>query len=573
MKPSSFSFIIASVFCLFISCHHEPFAGGSQYLTAGIAGRVVDEWDLPLSNVQVEVEGSNGNTDVNGYFKISNLQLKKEGVVVKLIKAGYFTGIRSFIPTQNSTNNIEVKLIKKNAVGNINVSAGGIVNIPSGGSISFPSNSLVNATTNVAYSGTATISAFFINPTASDFQKILPGDLRGIDVNNQQVGLRSFGMMTVEINGASGEKLQLASGTQAIITFPIPTSLNQQSQATIPLWFLDETTGLWKQEGSANKQGNSYVGSVAHFSCWNCDYPFPLIQFTATIHGQQNQPLVGMEIWVKASNGSSGHGITDGDGKIAGSIPMSQQLKMYIYGSCTDDSLDIGPFATNHDFGVIQTHASDGNVATTITGHVLNCSGNAVTDGYVNVSLDGAIYRVNTNNGNFSIGMQHCDAVSSAQLVAYDITSNKQSNPLNLTLSTGNLNLGNLTACTSLDEYIYFSVDGSSQLMVPPFDSLAAEVWQGMQTQIFSFNMDSTIGHYFDLGFLGNTPGTYTIDLLKIDVGDHSYVKPDGASMNVVITEFGNLYQFIGGNFSGYIRDTINHTTVPVNCNFRVKRD
>jgi len=212
---------------------------GSSFLTAGVAGRVFDEAGLPLANVQVQVEGSNTVTDVNGSFIINDLQLNKEREVVSLNKSGYYTGTRTFTPTANSTNNIEVKLTKKNVAGDFSATTGGIVYLSAGGSINFPSNSLVNAATNSPYAGTATVSAFFLDPTVSDFQKMMPGDLRGLDANDQPMGLQSLGMMVTEINGASGEKLQLAAGKQATITFPIPASLNSQAQATIPLWYLD----------------------------------------------------------------------------------------------------------------------------------------------------------------------------------------------------------------------------------------------------------------------------------------------------------------------------------------------
>ena len=41
----------------------------------------------------------------------------------------------------------------------------------------------------------------------------------------------------------------------------------------MPLWYFDEQKGMWVEEGVATKQGNQYVGTVNHFTDWNCDIP------------------------------------------------------------------------------------------------------------------------------------------------------------------------------------------------------------------------------------------------------------------------------------------------------------
>jgi hypothetical protein len=64
---------------------------------------------------------------------------------------------------------------------------------------------------------------------------------------------------------------KLQPGKTAKLRFTIPSSLRSTAPATIPLWSVDETTGLWKQEGSATKGTDYYEGDVSHFSFWNCD--------------------------------------------------------------------------------------------------------------------------------------------------------------------------------------------------------------------------------------------------------------------------------------------------------------
>jgi hypothetical protein len=75
------------------------------------------------------------------------------------------------------------------------------------------------------------------------------------------------------LESAAGEKLQISTGNTAKLNFSIPSSLQAAAPNTIALWYVDEKTGLWKEEGMATKNGNAYEGDVKHFTYWNCDYP------------------------------------------------------------------------------------------------------------------------------------------------------------------------------------------------------------------------------------------------------------------------------------------------------------
>ena len=53
----------------------------------------------------------------------------------------------------------------------------------------------------------------------------MPGDLRGTDTSGRTVGLQTFGMVAVELEGSAGQRLKLASGKTATISLPIPAAL------------------------------------------------------------------------------------------------------------------------------------------------------------------------------------------------------------------------------------------------------------------------------------------------------------------------------------------------------------
>ena len=53
----------------------------------------------------------------------------------------------------------------------------------------------------------------------------------------------------------------------------IPADQLSSAPAQIPLWYFDEEKGVWQEEGFAKREGNKYVGTVTHFTDWNCDDP------------------------------------------------------------------------------------------------------------------------------------------------------------------------------------------------------------------------------------------------------------------------------------------------------------
>ena len=98
----------------------------------------------------------------------------------------------------------------------------------------------------------------------------MPGaDLMAIANDGDTVPLISYGMVNVEMSDEDGNPLQLKDGCEAYLKYPAPKEFT--SHDTIPLWYFNEESGLWVEEGYSTRQGDEYVGSVRHFTWWNCD--------------------------------------------------------------------------------------------------------------------------------------------------------------------------------------------------------------------------------------------------------------------------------------------------------------
>ena len=156
----------------------------------------------------------------------------------------------------------------------------------------------------------------------------MPGALLAINSSNKQKSLQSFGMVFVEMDDANGGKLQIACSKTATITIPIPSALQANAPATIPLWYFDDTKGIWKQEGNANKQNNNYVGTVAHFSFWTAGQLGENVRLDATFKDQNGKMLANNLVTITSANHGTSEGYTDSAGTVSGLIPANETLVM-----------------------------------------------------------------------------------------------------------------------------------------------------------------------------------------------------------------------------------------------------
>ncbi|GIU50420.1 YfaP family protein [Shewanella sp. KT0246] len=135
--------------------------------------------------------------------------------------------------------------------------------------VNLPENSLVDSNGDLA--ATAVVAELTIINPAIDIE-MMPGDMLTTDENGELVPIESFGAITVSFEDELGNPLQLAEGKTAEIQIP---AVGSNLPANIPLYYFDEVTGLWIEEGEADLITDNgkmfYVGNVSHFTTWNAD--------------------------------------------------------------------------------------------------------------------------------------------------------------------------------------------------------------------------------------------------------------------------------------------------------------
>jgi hypothetical protein len=315
-----------------------------------------------------------------------------------------------------------------------------------GGSIDFEANSFVTSS-GANYTGTVLVASRYLNPTNPDINDIMPGDLRGTNATGANVALKSFGMLVVELTDESGQKIQIKTGNKATLTVKIPDAISSNAPSTIPLWFFDNATGLWKQEGTATKSGDNYIGTVTHFTFWNCDDPYEFVKIKAKVVNAAGLPVVMAKVKITSTVSGSVYDYTDNNGFVDGFVPKSQTLSLQVLNKCNEPvySANIGPFSSQTDIGNVTINQN----TTTIYGTAVSCSSTPVTDGYVQLTLanGGVTEFAGINNGNFSITFINCGGNTSAQLLAVDNATQKQGNNVSVNINSSNINAGALTAC------------------------------------------------------------------------------------------------------------------------------
>ena len=261
--------IIITVIIILSACNKSSESNPGDASGSGtgtVQGVITDLNNSPLSNATVTGGTATATTDASGKFILTKVQFNSDTVVVTVTKDGFFEGAKKIVSSSNTASNVKIQLIPKKVLGTFAASSGGDITLPGGGSINF-SPGFVTASNGTAYTGNVSVSAHYLNPSDPNFSAYTPGDLKAAGANNPQGALQSFGVVAVEIDGASGNKLQLAAGKKAIIT--LPTALQGKAPLYVPLWYFDATKGAWKQDGIAEKQGSNYISTVGHFTSWN----------------------------------------------------------------------------------------------------------------------------------------------------------------------------------------------------------------------------------------------------------------------------------------------------------------
>ena len=431
----------------------ENFEPKVETIVGDITGFVIDENGEPVIAANVTMDGDNTTTDDYGHFFFTGKSMNKLGALVKVEKEGYFKGSRRFFPNANQNNRVKIQLLTNSFDESFNTADGGTVSMTNGVSVGFTANS-ISTDAGVPYTGTVKVAMKWMDPSQIATLAQMPGNLQGLNAKVEEMALATYGMIAVELEGESGEALNITSGMTATISLPVPEDLLSAAPPVIPLWSYNEEHGLWVEESIATLQNGVYVGEVSHFSFWNLDEPFDSVNLDVTLVDDNGNPLDNYLVKLTLVTGSmvgtiepstSGSGWTDANGNVSGAIPANEELTLEVIGVCEEVlfSTTVGPYSVDAKETISTSVSTINN--TIISGVLLDCDGNPVTNGLVIASFNGAtVYRY--TDSNFSYTFTTCGGSGDVIIIGIDLDALEQG-PDFIAPAGTTTDLGSVSAC------------------------------------------------------------------------------------------------------------------------------
>jgi len=559
----------------------ESFGNASN---SDFMGRVVDLQNNPVSGAMVQIGNSTTDTDMNGVFILRDAQVYDKFAYVKVEKAGFLNGSRSVVPTAG-INQVQIMLLPQTVTQTVSSGAAATVSLSNGAAVDL-SGAYSNADGS-DYTGDVQVTLHLLKPTDEDMQQQMPGMLLAENLQNEARMLETLGMVAVELRSDTGEKLNLSEGTTATITVPLDPETLAGAPNEIPLWYFNEEKGYWIEEGSATLQGTNYVGTVSHFSFWNCDIPTEYVNICLNITDSNNTPLSNIKVDIESEFNGTRYGITNDSGEVCGIIPANQTLNLqyFLHNICNNieipnSSETVGPFSEDTTLNIVLDALEVEEYLETITGVFTTCDGDAVVNGYVEGSIGNGIpfYSIVTD-GIYEINVLSCNENASISITGFDFDNLQSTGEINYTLTSPETELGNLSACDTIDEFIQYSIDDG------PVEYVVSNIYVSVQSdyidiQYFSNNQSWENCFWIRGNLDSNYPnfeGMYSFNYQNTGFSFIEVCPVSPSEINNEITfnlsSFGNgVGEYIDINFGGDYEDYrgVSHTISGV---IHVKRD
>ncbi|MCT4630890.1 hypothetical protein [Winogradskyella sp.] len=531
-------------------------------------GNVIDKNHNPIEGVTITIGNETAMTDSNGIFIINNVPVSERFGYIKAEKTGYIHASRSVVPS-NGTNKVTIMMLDATVTGSVNSGSSDTVTANNGSSVSFDGNFIKEDGS--TYTGSVDVIMHHLDPADEDMAMQMPGMLYAENEDGAERMLQTLGMLAVELRGSGGEDLNLADGSTSEIKIPVDASLMSIAPATIPLWYFDETNGYWKEEGFATLQGNMYVGTVSHFSFWNCDIPAEAITLCVTATDENNNVLNNLNITITSATFGTRSGYTNDNGEACGYVPSNESLvlNVYSYNLCGDTPLhteSIGPFNTDSNITVIIPDNPD-VIQETVVGTFNTCDGNSVTNGYVQLTYGNQTFTDAVTNGDFEINLLRCSDNNTFSVEGSDYTNLQTTDSISYTFTSPSTDIGTITACNTVTEFIEYTIDDGDSVII--FENISVSFYinspntNGPTIDIFASSNDQENCYYMygilnDTNYLG-TYNNYIFDMGTNDtgffIGECLSVSNENNNITYNLTALGDVGEYIDINFSGSYED------------------
>ncbi len=306
VAPTPFAFDEILGFTLTVKRHGRVIGRDSVEVKAQrptISGRItaVDGMELQDISINVLSKGTvvtSEISDVNGDF-FFDLPGNRD-FVLALSGDGYADQV---VPVRNPGTHgslfLDITMISRGSTEGFTVGEGSMVTISGvdGASVTVTDNSFVDENDD-RVDGEIHLTITPVDVSRQAYLAAFPGTFSGVLEGAREASpFYSLGAAEFEFT-QNGQPVQLADGEFAVIQIPIYFNNYQDgtpikiTDPPIPLWSLNEDTGIWEQEGTGtvvpspdSPTGLAMEATVGHFSWWNCDVTMNAAQAIVTVFG------------------------------------------------------------------------------------------------------------------------------------------------------------------------------------------------------------------------------------------------------------------------------------------------
>lgn len=323
----------------------------AEVQTGTVSGRVVSAGTgLGIAGATVSVGSATATTVADGSYTLT--ADAGERVVLHVEAPSFAENFRITRIDAGQTSQLGgAQLLPIGTTQTITVATGATVAVPnSTAQVIIPANALVPRTGGVA-AAAVNVSVTPINPSID--VNYMPGDFTTVPAGGgTPIQIETFGAQYVDIRDNSGVRYNLAPNTTATIRIPVGTRSPAQPR-TIPLFYFDDSTGRWVEQGTAIIGGTLpnqyYEGTVSRLSYWNADRVQETVFVSGCVQDAAGQRVSNALVQTDGINYSgSASSRTAADGSFRVALQRNSLATLVaIEGARITSTASVGPFSAD----------------------------------------------------------------------------------------------------------------------------------------------------------------------------------------------------------------------------------
>ncbi len=538
-----------------------------------IRGIVTDEAGEFVPNALVTVNGQTRQSDSRGLFSFKNINVNKSGNIVEARSSEFFTGIvhSNFSPEGNSF--VRINMVNKGDPETIQSGDGATYTNPQGVLIDIPAGA-IRRQNGAEYNGPVSVYSRWLDPVDPAVGGLMPGALTSTDEGGNPLALATYGMVALELETATGERLFLRDGEFIDLEIPIPTELENTAPDEIPLWRFDTDEEEWLLEGACLKSGGSYKCKVSSGGYWNCDIPLEAICLSGQFFYADSTAVAYQKVIIEDLTDNFIYwGFTDSLGFFCGSVPRGALLLLTLKDQCDSTlyEMEIGPYSDDFLLDTIYLNEISDLFNINLTGTVAHCITTDILDGHLAVRYPGNLFIIPFEDGGFNVNLELiCVAFPEMEIRSYS-NSQPQTTPAIIHDEFTDLDLGSQMTCEELPDFFNLTIEGVDYWTAPTkyfFKNNQTTDWLVLEGFSGKGKFQIDIRAYDGIGTYNNS---IFLKVVNADTQFPIYPLLDIASPDLSIEIIEDDGTFIVGTYSG-VRNNTDGTQTPFNGDFKIKR-